>query len=94
MRAGPAAPATAVSAAESAPVDVVRVLLQHLADIAALAEGRERRDVTRLAPHALGDQLAVLVGDVLALVPPVGPLGAEEVGDVARRLTELRRALP
>ncbi len=70
-----------------APAALVRAELQHLADAAADAEGRERRPVPELAPHAWGDQLTVLVTDALAAL---GPDGDPEVG---RRLTALRRAL-
>lgn len=52
--------------------DVARSELVHrtaqvLADLAADAEGRARRDVPVLAVHGTGDQLAVLGADVLAV---------------------------
>lgn len=74
------------------PADLARPLLQHLADTAARAEGQPQRTVPVLAPHAVGDQLAVLARDVLALAD--GPLSADELHEVADRLTALRRALP
>lgn len=70
-----------------APADVVRPELQHLADVAADAEGRGRLLVPELAPHALGDQLTVLVRDALAVVEP------DAAADIGRRLAVLRRSL-
>jgi hypothetical protein len=71
------------------PADRVRPVLQELADAAADAEGRSRRPVPRLAPHALADQLVVLVQDVLAAP------GADETVLAAAhdRLVTLRRLL-
>lgn len=78
----------AVGADDSPAVgDRVRDQLQHLADVAADAEGRPRSLVPRLASHALGDQLSVLVDDALAVVD------ADGRADVAARLTALRRTL-
>jgi len=71
-----------------APTDAVQPLLQHLADVAADGEGRERRPVPRLAPHALADQLTVLTRDALAVVPD-----QTAADDVGRRLAALRRSL-
>ncbi len=76
------------------PVELVRPLLQHLADVAARAEGRVPAAVPALAPHALGHQLAVLASDVLDLTGPDGPLEADAADDVADRLEALRRSLP
>ncbi|GAA0294277.1 hypothetical protein [Kineococcus aurantiacus] len=45
--------------------DVVRQAAQELADLAADAEGRERRPLPVLATHGLGDQLAVVGRDVV-----------------------------
>jgi hypothetical protein len=74
------------------PVERVRAVLQHLADVAAAAEGRPHRAVPELASHALGDQLAVLVEDVLAAVGgSVHDMGI--TGDVHDRLVLLRRSL-
>jgi hypothetical protein len=75
-----------------APADLVRPLLQHLADTAARAEGLPLRAVPVLAPHAVGDQLVVLARDVLALGG--GPPRTGELEELADRLTALRRALP
>lgn len=70
------------------PADRVRPLLQELADTAADLEQRERRAVPSLAPHALGDQLVVLVRDVLDATDD------DAVTDQVRdRLVALRRAL-
>ena len=76
-----------------APADRVRPLLQHLADAAADAEGRPRRPVPVLSAHALGDQLAVLATDLLAVLAPDDPAAQPGLADVAERLTALRRAL-
>ena len=59
-------------------------MLQHLADTAADAEGRDRRPVPVIEDRALGDQLTVLVAD--ALQAGVAP------ADVHARLVALRRA--
>ncbi|MEJ5915131.1 hypothetical protein [Pseudokineococcus sp. 1T1Z-3] len=83
--------AEVVSAEPARPVDVVRPLLQQLADEAAHLEGRSRRDVPELASHALGDQLAVLAGDVLAAARAGGDVAA--TGRLHQHLTRLRRAL-
>lgn len=73
------------------PADVVRGVLQELADDGADLEGRPRRDVPELAPHALGDQLAVLSADVLAAADARADTGAVVV--LHERLLALRRAL-
>lgn len=70
-----------------APADVVRPVLQEVADTAAALEGRTPRVVPVLAERALGDQLAVLGRDLLA----VGDDAALE--SAAARLEALRRAL-
>ena len=69
--------------------DRVRPVLQELADRAADLEGRPRRPVPVLAPHALADQLVVLVRDVLVAA------GDDQtvLDDVHGRLVGLRRAL-
>ena len=71
-----------------APQDRVRPVLQALADAAADAEGRPRRDVPVLGAHALGDQLVVLVRDLLAATDDEAAV--EELHD---RLVTLRREL-
>lgn len=71
------------------PAQRVRPVLQALADTAADREGRPRRAVPQLAPHALGDQLVVLVRDVLA----VGQDDGEVLEDLRDRLVALRRSL-
>ncbi|HET9656086.1 MAG TPA: hypothetical protein VFP72_12075 [Kineosporiaceae bacterium] len=65
----------------------VREALQRLADLAADAEGRVRRDVPPLAPRALADQVLVLGHDLATLAAP----GALSAGHAV--LVELRRAL-
>ncbi|WP_298801698.1 hypothetical protein [uncultured Pseudokineococcus sp.] len=79
------------SGAAARPVDVVRPVLQHLADASADLEGEPRRAVPELGAHALGDQLAVLAGDVLAAADARG--GDAAVVDLHDRLVALRRAL-
>ncbi len=83
------------------PADLVRPLLQHLADLAADAQGRRRRAVPALADRAVPDQLVVLAADVLDLTGPADglgvappPSGTVDLDDVATRLRALRRALP
>lgn len=83
------------------PADLVRPLLQHLADLAADARGCRRRTVPVLADRAVADQLAVLAADVLDLAEPAEgpggsppPPGAVDLDDVIARLGALRRGLP
>lgn len=92
-RSGPrAVGAEAVGATDSPPpADVVRGVLQELADAGAELEGLPRRAVPALAPHALADQLAVLTADVLAAA--VGRGDADAVALLHERLLALRRAL-
>lgn len=93
VRPGPRAVGAEVvgEGAGPAPVDVVRPVLQELADAAADLEGGPRRAVPVLRPHALGDQLAVLAADVLAAAGARGDAGA--VAALHERLLRLRRAL-
>lgn len=72
-----------------APADRVRPVLQDLADLAADLEGEPCRLVPVLAPHALADQLVVLVRDLLSAA------GDDEtvLDDVHARLVDLRRSL-
>ena len=72
---------------ERTRADVAREVAQALADLAADAEGRPRRALPRLAVHGVGDQLAVVGADVLAVCGPGALVAAE------RHLVELRRAL-
>ncbi len=67
------------------PADLVRTELDLLATQAADLRGDEHRTPPSLRPHALGDQLVVLVGEALEA-------GADPQA-VGRRLTVLRRAL-
>lgn len=51
--------------------DLFHQLVQHLADLAADAEGLPRRDVPRLENDlALPDQLRVIAADLIAADPP------------------------
>jgi predicted TIM-barrel fold metal-dependent hydrolase len=50
----------------AAVLTAVRAAIQRLADAGADAESRPRRAVPELAPHALGDQVLVLVHDLAA----------------------------
>jgi hypothetical protein len=68
----------------------VRQTLRTLAELAADAEGRPRRPVPELAPHALGDQLLVLGHDLLAVTD--GHPRERHAGLAA--LVDLRRSLP
>lgn len=47
----------------------VHDLVQHLADLTADAEGRPHREVPRLAPTILPDQLRVMADDLLRADP-------------------------
>jgi len=67
------------------PADLVRAELEVLASEAADLRGDDHRAVPALRPHALGDQLVVLVGEAL-------DAGADPAA-VGRRLARLRRAL-
>jgi hypothetical protein len=72
--------------------DVARAALVHrtsqvLADLAADAEGRARREVPVLAVHGTGDQLAVLGADVLACA------GGTALAQAHESVLALRRAL-
>ncbi|WP_432535035.1 hypothetical protein [Kineococcus arenarius] len=73
--------------AESTRAQLVRRTAQVLADLAADAEGRPRRELPRLALHGLGDQLAVTGSDVLAHGDPPALAAALEA------VLELRRGL-
>ncbi len=68
-----------------APAARVRALLDLLATQAADLRGADHREVPILRPHALGDQLVVLVREAL-------DAGADP-GTLTRSLTDLRRAL-
>ena len=69
----------------TSPADLVRAELVALAVDAAERRGDDHRDVPVLRPHALGDQLTVLVHEALAAGAPAP--------EVAGRLAALRRAL-
>jgi len=67
--------------------ELVHRTAQVLADLAADAEGRVRREVPALALHGAGDQLAVVGADVLAAAD------AERLAQAHEAVLALRRAL-
>jgi hypothetical protein len=66
-----------------------RALAQALADRAADLEGRPRRPVPDIGDPAVGDQVAVMVTDLLALDLP-----DDDWREVARELRHARRVFP
>ncbi|ROP44016.1 hypothetical protein [Pseudokineococcus lusitanus] len=92
VRPGPTHVGAEVVAGEPGPTPLerVRALLQELADDAADLAGEPRRAVPALGPHAAGDQLAVLAGDLLAAAGPDDDAVAARLHE---RLVALRRAL-
>lgn len=66
-----------------------RALAQALADRAADLEGRPRRPVPDVGDPAVGDQVAVMVADLLTLDLP-----DEEWTAIGAELVAARRALP
>ena len=65
--------------------EIVRALVQRLADYGADAEQRRRRPVPRLADPVLPDQLRVMADDLLAAAPPAETLiSATEAVSAAR----------
>jgi hypothetical protein len=76
-----------VGADGRSPAALAHETAQALADLAADARGRERRDVPVLPALALGDQVTVTGNDLLA----EGDEAALSAG--ANRLGDLRRAL-
>jgi hypothetical protein len=66
-------------AGDAAPVAAVRAGLQHLADVAAGAEGEPARPVPDLGLYALADQLLVLARDAAATGDPDVLADADEV---------------
>jgi hypothetical protein len=91
----PAGPATRADrsvravppAGRATRADVAAAAVQRLADAAAVAEGRPRRPVPRLADVHLVDQLAVMVDDILRTADPAA------LRTAAAELTALRTAL-
>ena len=69
--------------AATSPADVVFALVQHLADLAADAEHRDRRPVPREVGLVLPDQLLVMSEDLLAAAP-AEPVLAEATAAVTR----------
>jgi hypothetical protein len=68
--------------------DVVHVLLQHLADLAADAEGNAHRPVPRPSVLTLPDQLRVLADDLTA-----APASAEALKSATDLVNATRQAL-
>ncbi|HEX5533012.1 MAG TPA: hypothetical protein VFX33_04650 [Actinomycetales bacterium] len=71
------------------PEQRVRRVAQWLADRAAALERRPRVVVPDVAPHALGDQIAVLARDVLMAAPDDWDVADE----LHQHLVALRRSL-
>jgi hypothetical protein len=71
-------------AADAEAVAAVRAALQALADLAAAADGDERRTVPALALHALADQVLVLAHE--ADRAGAGPVATEVLVALRRRL--------
>ena len=61
-------------AAASSRADLVYALVQHLADLAADAEHRDRRPVPRELDLVLPDQLLVMSDDLMAAAPAASVL--------------------
>ena len=77
-------------------LQVVRIALKRLADLAADAEGLQRHQVPSLPPHALADQLLVLGYDALRASAHPGAGTCDETDSlevINSMLTELRNAL-
>lgn len=71
------------------PVDVVRPVVQRLADLARAAEGLDPHPVPDLLPHGWVALLRIVVGDLLDAAP-----GEDQLHSVRDDLVALRRALP
>lgn len=69
-----------------ASLAAVRATVQQLADLAADAEGLPRRSVPALQAYALGDQILVLVHDVVATGDPGALSKTQDVLRALRRL--------
>jgi hypothetical protein len=79
---------------EAIPVARVLAVGQALAELAATADGHPVRVVPRLAPHAAGDQIAVLTAEVEAAALRVDPAAGAALAEQARVvLADLRRDL-
>lgn len=65
-----------------------RALAQRLEDRSADLSGRERREVPDVGDAAVGDQVAVMVADLVRLRPPPDQC-AEAVDELARYRREL-----
>lgn len=68
--------------------DGARALAQGLADRSADLSGQERREVPDVGDAAVGDQVAVMVADLLGLRPP-----PQQCAEAAEELARYRRAL-
>jgi hypothetical protein len=79
---------------DAVPVARVLAVGQALAELAATANGDPVRVVPRLAPHAAGDQIAVLTAEVEAAALRVDPAARAALLEQARVvLADLRRDL-
>jgi hypothetical protein len=79
---------------ETIPYAAVLAAVQELADLAADARGEPRRTVPSLAPHAAGDQVSVLVADVVdAAEPSSGHAQPELLDQATTVLVDLRRSI-
>ena len=75
------------SAGNPAKADLIRELVQRIADLGADAEGRPHRQIPRLSDLILRDQLRVVADDLLAAASEAElRLAASEVDTVRRRL--------
>lgn len=75
-------------AATESHADLVYALVQHLADLAADAEHRERRPVPREPDVVLPDQLLVMSDDLLAAAP-----GPSVLAEATTAVIQTRQAL-
>jgi hypothetical protein len=79
---------------ETIPYAAVHAALQQLADLAAEARHDDPRTVPPLAPYAAGDQVSVLVADVVAAAEHrSGPADPELLDQATGVLVDLRRSV-
>lgn len=73
-------------------LDRARATLQALADLGAEAQGRRPRPVPRLGPHAIPDQVTVLVHDLVGQAPEPGAFQRPDVAAAAHDAALTRAA--